>query len=230
MRRLTSYQSELVAQFRTILAGGQSAFAEPRYMDFDLNGDLIVADAFGKLIRVNPTNGAQTTISSGGLLGGSTGAAVESTGDYLVTNFTGGSIVRVAPGGSQLLLTTGGLLGNPYDLALDNSGMIFVSDSADGQIIRVDPTSGAQTLIASGGLLGSLTDIDFFGGYLYVASQFGGLIRVDPTTGAQFVVTTPSGGLGPFTGVAVVPEPSSLVLATAGLCASGVFWRRRRHR
>lgn len=229
--RNTGAQSVISNNSISLGAGGQSAFSEPRFMDFDLNGDLIVADGFGKLIRVNPGNGAQTTISSGGLLGGATGAAVESTGNYLVTNFIGGSIVRVAPGGAQSLLSSGGLLGNPYNLALDDSGMIFATDAADGQIVRVDPISGAQTLIASGGLLGSPGDIDFFDGYLYVASQFNGLVRVDPTTGAQFVVTTPSGGLGPFTGVAVVPEPSSLALAAAAcFCASCVVWRRRRHR
>ena len=236
---------------QTIIASNNTstvkAFGEPRYMDFDSSGNIIIADArlngsSGGIIRVNPTTGQQTIISSGGLFSnlGPVAVAVESTGDFLVTDQIAKDVIRVsADGTTQTVLAadtdSGSFINGPGDIVLDNLGNIFLADvnATDGDIIKIDPNTGGQTLIATGINLSNPRGLDFFNGSLYVAdsgrpSQTERIIQVDPLTGAQTLVTSTLGN-GRFVGVASIPEPSSSGLL--GLMLIGGFgfgWRKRR--
>ena len=77
-------------------------------------------------------------------------------------------------------------------------GNIIVANGVGGALILVDPTTGAQTVIGSGGFLGQPSGLAIdAAGHLIVADQQafgggGGLIRVDPVTGEQTAIS--SGG------------------------------------
>lgn len=105
------------------------------------------------------------------------------------------------------------------------SGTVLVADRAaaggTGAIIAVDPSSGAQQVVASGGLFanpsGVLVDAD--GSLLVIDSDAfggtGGVVRVNPSTGAQTKVS--EGGLlvNPFN-AAIEAAGTIVVVATLG--------------
>ena len=225
--RTTGAQTLISNNSISSAAGGATAFAEPAGMDFDAAGNIIVADPLtNSLIRVDPTTGAQTVISSGGSFGDPRGVAVESSGNYLVSDPVANSVFRVTPGGAQSTLTSGGFLDDPFDLVLGGAGTAYVSDPFDAQIIAINQSTGVQTVLSSGGNLTTPLGLEFANGFLYVA-QNDTILRIDPTTGAQFVEWT---GLGNHVqSVAVTPEPSTLVLAAFGFAAFAAWgWRRKR--
>jgi sugar lactone lactonase YvrE len=118
----------------------------------------------------------------------------------------GAVILRSEPAtGSTVEISRNGPLGTlfhePYDLAVEADGAIVVADMGvpnqkDGSVIRVDPTTGRQSLVASGG--------DFYDpvgiavapdGMLYVldtapGANSGAVIKVNPVTGAQALIAS----------------------------------------
>jgi hypothetical protein len=195
-------------------------------------GDLVVSDQEsqgglvydGALVRVNPTTGAQTMISSGGLLNDPVGVAVDGAGRILVADFNsggGGALIRVDPlTGAQSLATAAPLSGQPRGVAIAPSGMIYVSCD-NGKIVAVNPVSGAQTTVSAGPPLLVPEQMAFDGsGKLVVAdAQAGGptpdgpggaVIGVDVTSGTESLLNT--NPLHLAIGVAV--EPSGAVLVS----------------
>jgi sugar lactone lactonase YvrE len=92
-----------------------------------------------------------------------------------------------------------------HGIAVDADGFVIGMHHDPGQILRVDPATGEQTLVASGGDLKYLTEIEIDrDGSLLVSDLFDGVIvRVDPTTGAQQTIDVPY----IITGLALVPYP-----------------------
>jgi len=189
-------------------------------------GDLVVSDpnetfggpggypplGSGRIVKVDPTTGAQTLVSSGGLLDGLWGIAIEASGHIIVTDMAhpiyGGApeIIRVDPAtGAQTLVSAGGLLVRPRGLAIDAAGDILVADPSSGgtgAIIRVNPVTGAQSVVTSGGFVqypAALT-LDAAGDmYVAAAGTVGvSVVKVDPATGAQTLISP--GGLRCWTG------------------------------
>ena len=153
-----------------------------------------------RVVRVDPATGAQSIVSSGGLLyqGGSSGIAVEANGSILAA---GDSLplVRIHPTtGAQTGLgsPSSALVANLGGIEVDAAGDIFVttwSNEGVGQIVRVDPATGAESLVASGGNLVGPIDlaIDENGDLVVLDYDADArIIRVDPATGAQTVVST----------------------------------------
>ncbi len=189
-------------------------------------GDILVA-AVGAIIRVDPTTGVQTVISSGVNLVGPTGLAMDRAGDILVADIGAGAVIRVNPTtGGQTVISSGGFFSFPFDLAIDGAGKILVVDSVafggPGGIIRVDPTTGAQTVISSGGNFVDPSGItlDAAGQILVADVDFGGspgvsgpgaVILVDPVTGAQTVVSTGGNFIGP---VRVVVDAAGQIIVS----------------
>ena len=140
-------------------------------------------------------------------------------GDILVLACTNGpcisperQIIRVDPDtGEQTIIASGGLLARPTGMAMDDTGQILVVDKGpatndypiamvyDGKIIRIDPATGAQTMVAEGGLLLNPRSIAVGpNGDLYVLNQWGTtsgvgldqLVRINPTTGVQTLLVS----------------------------------------
>ena len=174
-------------------------------------GDLIVADfnggggpvgdpPGGRILKVDPTTGAQTMISYGSNLDMPYDVGIDPAGNIVVLDRdAAGQIIKVNPAdGGQTVISQAGLFVNPMGLAIDASGYIIVADQAyagTGGIIKVDPITGAQAAIASGGSISGPSDVTIDGaGNLYVTSvpAGGGLavVKVDPVTGVQTVVSS----------------------------------------
>jgi hypothetical protein len=86
--------------------------------------------------------------------------------DFSIPN---GAIIRVnGATGAQTLIHSGSDLIEPIDVAIEASGKLVVSDldpftgGAGSKIVRMDPTTGAISLISSGGLLQSPAGLVIF--------------------------------------------------------------------
>src|SRR6185503_5554801 len=86
-------------------------------------------------------------------------------------------------------------------------GDIVYADSGNaidgGFIIKVDPSSGEQTVIASGGYLSNPFDVAVAANGQLVVSDSGRLIGVNADTGAQSIIADNSQALGYPCGIAL---------------------------
>ncbi len=122
---------------RVVSSGG--LLSDPSGVAVDKDGSLVVADnnggqsqcidGCGRLIRINPSTGAQSVISDGGEQN-----EFDDTPPYFV-NPTG---VAIAPDGSLLV---------------SDAAAFFRSNTLHGAIIKVNPASGAQSILTRWGQL-----------------------------------------------------------------------------
>lgn len=114
----------------------------------------------GRLVRVQPGDGAQSLVSEGGLFSYPLGVALDRTGAIVFANECGNpGLARVLPDATQGLVTTNNALDvlvTPERLVLDPAGDFLVSDwslaDGDGGIVRVDAETGTQSLVRQGAL------------------------------------------------------------------------------
>ena len=175
MSRSALWRLNPVTGAETAVSAGGS-FVSPRGVAIEADGNILVADADafhdpdvspglpGGVIRVDPTTGAQTTVSAGGSFADPLGIALEADGNILVaelssgfgTPFFEGGIIRVDPAtGAQTTvssLVTGDALPNPRALAVEADGSIVAI--ASGGLRRVDPVTGDASFLAAAGHLG----------------------------------------------------------------------------
>lgn len=135
----------------------------PMGLSFDRAGSIIVVDRNalgGAVFRVNPSNGVQTVVTSGGSFD-PFGVCVAPDGNILVTDFAYSSsrILRVNPGsGARSVLTVGGFLFSPWGITTNISGDVLVADQdalcsdcpSNGALIGVAASTGIQNLVSSG--------------------------------------------------------------------------------
>ena len=194
-------------------------------------GDILVADANafggqGAIFRVDPATGAQTTVSSKGILLNPTGLALTPSGDILVAdqNADGdtGAVIRVDPAsGTQTIVSSRGYFSDPSGIALAPDGALLVTDpkafGGTGGVIKVDPTTGAQTPLSHNAAPpGEPAFADPFGiaptagGDILVADYgalggSGAVIRVKPASGARSTVSS-GGSLSDPAGIAIAAD------------------------
>jgi sugar lactone lactonase YvrE len=203
----------------------------PTGIAVDATGNLIVAESFEiainnvvvpSIIRIDPTTGARTLVSSNTAPAGGPdlvhpwGLAIEADGSILVADSTAfpqgnGGLIRVDPvTGTRSVLSRNGLpaggpnLAHPTDVAVAPNGDIYVVD--DRAVIRVDSATGARTLVSRNT---NPAGAPAFDRPVYLAVDAGGdilvadvgatdrIIRVDPSTGIRSTVsdnTNPVGG------------------------------------
>jgi streptogramin lyase len=82
---------------------------------------------------------------------------------------------------------------------------IIVSDLDTNAVIRVNPTTGAQDLVAQGGLISGPSDValDVNGDILVITSGATRVVRINPATGAQTADASGSSITGVPVGIAV---------------------------
>jgi hypothetical protein len=103
----------------------------------------------GRVVRIDPTSGAQTLVTEGGHLVHPTAVDMEASGMLVVADQSSASLVRVDPvSGAQTLLAQYGLLVAPFGLAIEPSGTAVVLDQGN-QVVRVDLVTGAQSPVAT---------------------------------------------------------------------------------
>lgn len=184
----------------------------PRGLAAGPSGDLYVLES-GSVVRVDPFDGAQTKVTSGGSLSDGRDIAVTVSGEILVQDQSGG-LVRIDPatgvqhanpyyrGADQIAVSPpphGDIYQdyNAYDTAVGADGAIYVADGGywynlisplfhDGRVVRVDPVTHALQVVCESGLTRDPRQIVATPqGDLVVTDGSGGLVLVDPQTGAQ---------------------------------------------
>lgn len=138
---------------QTIIYTSQDQNAGPYEITFDLNGDLLFTDVLRKVIRLNPSTGVYSVVSSDGNFVYPEGLVVAQTGDIYVAD-NSGKVIKVDPStGAQTLIKSGYPLVCPVDIAFNIDGNLLVSDPCNepGALISLNPITGAATVLASFG-------------------------------------------------------------------------------
>ena len=192
----TSPATTLISRANPQFKIGTIGIGVPTYPDYDVRFDNILI----------------TTLTHASLYEG---------GDIIVGDLTTGSIIKVDPlSGAQTVISTGGSLVAPGGIAFDQNGDIILADLhalggacpvGCGGVIRIDRTTGAQTVISSGGNFHNPFGIVVESNGNLVVSEEGGpnpgkILRVDPVTGVQQILSTAS----------VFRDPQSLALDDQG--------------
>ena len=181
-------------------------------------GTILVADrsalgGTGALIAVDPTNGRQRLVSSGGNFANPSGVLVDPGGSILVADsdaFGGaGGVIRIDPAnGAQVPLSQGGLLANPFALDVEAGGTIVVASGGGARVTRVNTQSGAQSKVPPQEGLESAVDVAVApdGSILAVVDveRGGELVRLDRVSGER--VPLPGAEFHNPVGVAVDPD------------------------
>jgi DNA-binding beta-propeller fold protein YncE len=183
---------------------GGPSFQEPVGIALESDGGILVADsdAFGGsggVIRVDPSTGARTTVSSNSSPAGGpdfanpVGIAVQVNGQILVSDedaFGGpGGVIRVDPvtgtrtAVSENVTPAGGpSFSEPFGIALRGDGGILVADQdafgGGGGVIGVNPVTGARTTVSAN--TSPVGEPEFNGPYGLAVDAGGRIIVADP--------------------------------------------------
>jgi hypothetical protein len=198
-------------------------------MGLDANGNLIVFNAPGSVVQVNPQTGAQNTLYSGGLLTRLDGGTLDTShgGTIYVSNLATGStpsqILAIDPAsGIQRIVSSGGNLSLLTGLTLFSAAVstnVVVSSSVNpalfGQSVTFTATISAQ---GSGngtptGTVQFVTDGSAVGGPVSVSTQNG-------VTTASFTIDTL--GIGVHTITALYSGDGKFLSSTGSLSGGEV--------
>ncbi len=191
-------------------------------------GDLIVSETQnasfqGRILDIDPTTGQQQVIASGSNVIQPVGLCLDAGGNIVFSDFgtvsTNGAMRRInSTTLAQSVVTSGGNLSFPTSVSLDSNGQLLVSEQGlNGAVLRVDPTTGAQTVLASN--LGVIEDVVVSKDLFIFADSFygpGAVYQIDPTLGTATIIS--SGGLfnlGPH-GICVNKSKPNSLLVTEG--------------
>ena len=235
----TIYQFNPISGALTVFSSGGLLTAAEALAYDPVNNALVVsnynnATNSGNLIRINLATATQTSLTSGQFLKDPDGIAVAPNGTYYVSSYDyttqSNRVIQVNPTNGAQTLLGGSFPGNVNDIAVSSSGQIYVTDAISSspsfvsEILGVNPTTGATTVISSGGALvyaGGLSVLP--DGSIVTAVQVpptgsgpspSQIVKVNPYTGSQTILS--SGG-NLIDTVDVVAEPSGDLLAVNGL-------------
>ena len=174
----------------------------------------------GAVIRVDPRNGTQSLVSKGTALVDPAGVAVAPDGGLYVVENVGvagaPAVIRIDPAtGAQTIVAQGGELCNPFGIAFEPSGDLIVVDYGTlavtgrpvvqcptrptGALVRIERSTGRQTVVSYGNLLGSPFGVAIeLGGRILVANESvmatAAVVAVDPVTGQQSALARNTAG------------------------------------
>jgi len=208
-------------------------FLEPRGMAYDPNTDTLYCSDTGsdQLFVINRETGIGTPVGDLGYdnvdglaYDPNTDTLYGSTawpGHLLTINTTTGEATAVGPIGFQAVP------GLAYDV---NTDTLYGSDFPSGRLLRINTETGVGTPIGShshGWLHGLAFDSEVNVLYGIVNSSDSRLLAIDETTGQATTI----GQTGfSVTGLACVPEPSSLIMLAVGGVSLLAFGLRRKRR
>jgi hypothetical protein len=158
---------------------------------------------FNNIVEINPSNGKQRLISSGGSFSSPLAIAPAPGDNIYVSDIRAlgtGAVFEVSLStGRQTVISTGGVLRFPVDMGEDAKGnlIIFNRDSAtdftvgSGSVLRIDPHTGKQQILASGGILSALDGGTVArDGTIYAGTT----TTVPPTVPARIIAVNPVTG------------------------------------
>jgi streptogramin lyase len=134
------------------------------------------------------------------------------TGDLLVANYAGDSVVRIAP--TTGLMWNLGTFVSPTDLAMTTDGYVYVTER-DGLVRRLNLINGSITTVNAASPLPDIWGIVIGpANQLYVTSRSThGIIRVDPGTGVATPLVHSQGGADDWPVGIDLADPSHAVVA-----------------
>lgn len=161
-------------------------------MAVDKLGFLYVANFRDAVWRISPEGHVETLTRS---LYGSSGIAVDASGDLYQSNFFGNTITRIRRTGEVERFADSGLNG-PVGIAIDSDGTLFVCNCSGNRLSRVTP-DGAVEDFASSPLFACPNGIVLADdGNFYVTNfNHNDLLRVTPEAAVEmFANTGPAAG------------------------------------
>ncbi|WP_406696653.1 tandem-95 repeat protein [Singulisphaera sp. Ch08] len=192
-----------------------------------------------RILRIDPTTGVQSVVSSGGQFIAPYGVTIASDGSLIVADrgpLGGtGTLFRIDPTtGTQSVITTGGFLVDPTGVVIDRDGSLLVADFASGgtgQIIRVNPSTGVQTYVIDVGPVAGPFGIALSpDGLIYTAQHagffglYGQILCIEPTTSTRILVSI-AGFLSAPSSLVVAPDGSLIVSDRGASNAQGAILR-----
>jgi hypothetical protein len=179
-----------------------------------VNGHIISSSSVG-LIDIDPTTGNYRVIVAGLQPDGvsvspdGTRAYVQINGGISVYNIATGAFITSYSGNGHGPDGTGVIAGGIFD------GFIVVNNN-DGTVGLINPTTGIETIIASGGSRGDYVSPDTSNGTLFLSQNE--------------LVDRLGCGPGCAIGVSAVPEPSTWAMLLLGFAGIGFMAYRRSHK
>ena len=214
----------------TVISSG-GLLIEPCHVTLDSSGNILVADMYRGVIRIDPISGTQTLISS---LDGAFGIAFGNNGKIYVSTFVGtppnssAAILKIDPSsGIATVVSSDDNFLIPREIEIDSNGDILVADQGigylvDGAIINVNSVTGDQTILSSGGMIATIRGLAIENNDQILVGENSSppiIIRIDPTTGSQAAVSTGGLFISPI-GIAL-EENGSILVADNGTGAPG---------
>jgi sugar lactone lactonase YvrE len=151
----------------------------------------------GFIVKVDPSTGAATSVSSGGHLSAPTGLTIDSDGSLIVvdlgTSADTGVVLRINPStGTQTVLAHGHGFVSPVGAAVAANGDIFVVDTGNypsqpGGVFKIDHVTGSMSQVVSSNDLYAICAAP--NGVIYVAG-IDVVQTMDPNTGSLTEVTS----------------------------------------
>ncbi|MCL2871525.1 MAG: carboxypeptidase regulatory-like domain-containing protein [Betaproteobacteria bacterium] len=117
----------------TVQVFAQGIANNPQGMKYDTARNLWIANTGDGTLRMKNPQDEVTVVATG--LSGPRGLALTTSGDILIANYSGGSVVRVSNGGKSNFATG---LTSPYGVAVGGNGEVYVTETGANRISRFD--------------------------------------------------------------------------------------------
>ena len=208
-----------------VLNNNSGSTGSPCGMDFNAQGDLLVANTVAVLKMNLRQQEAPAVISTGQSLICPIGVGAGKNDDLFVVDPAAAAVIRVdLRTGAQNVLSRGGLLIQPQAITVSGQD-IYVTGVATadgnfgiGRVVRINAVTGAQSIVAEGGFLVGPVGISISpAGELVVADPYtinehsvdlfdGGIVVIDPESGSQRLLARGEAGFVNPRGLTVVPK------------------------
>jgi SMP-30/Gluconolactonase/LRE-like region len=188
---------------------------------FDRNGNMVAVEYKGTALRAIPYQGNPMTLDPTAVQGRSMGMGYLPTGDLVILDLGGKSLIKITPAGVKSTLLTG--LNVPYNLSIDRQGFVYVGEYMNGEIKRINGANGQFTVISTGQQVA-------FRGFTFSPDYRTLYVNDRNTQTVQQMSLAPNGEAGPIELLATVQMPgfgpaematdecgNVFVLATGGL-------------
>jgi hypothetical protein len=201
-------------------------------MGFAPNGTMYATDSANPagVYQVDPLTGNLTNLGSS--TSTTTGSTVGSNGlVYAVNSDSSAIFYTIDPTTLVVNVISSGLGFSSDGLAVFANGTFYTDAIISGvdTLEAVDPVSGIATQIGSGFGVQIFAGANM-NGTIYGGAADGNLYTIDLTTGLATLDVAITGGSGNLDALASVPEPSTAMLAGAGIALIGLVFAVRRRR
>jgi len=175
---------------------------QPWGIDVLTNGDLIVADAGGKLVRINPITGGRTLVSEYGFLSRPRAVAQLSPQAVVVADADSGLVrVELSGGAQNVIMPIDGVdLCEPVDVKVDHRGKCWVADPScggGGVVLQIDCDAGSVLTTYDDGLWSFPRGIGLLAVVTNRASVTSTTFDPDPSNNSDWVATEIEEGYEP---------------------------------